>query len=281
MSIVHNRIVASFLSFFLLVCAIPCFTQGTATHIVGMKLTYEQDSMGQAQMECVYKYTRNNFRSLKTQSTLLIVQANQEMSKCVPYHQYKVDSAINLKGRNAMAHQEFIKALRTYAVYRGDKCYITREYRKINAKSLMSVMEMEFDPSSIHYEEQTPLFDWEIDMDESKNVLGYTCYKASATLGGRNWIAWFAPVLPVSTGPWKLGELPGLILFATDEKGEHQFEAQVLRPSKSTIFFDKINSQGSSRKKVIDLMRQKQLKPENFDVGFGVISSEFSLLEPW
>lgn len=280
MNMLQNHFFALFISFLLSVLTIPCVAQGVATPLSGMKLTYEQDSMSQAQMECVYKYTRNNVRSSKTQSTLLILQANHEMSKCFPYHQYKVDSAINLKGRNAMDHQEFIKALRTYGVYGGDKCYNTREYRKNIAKSLISVMGMEFDPSSIHYEEQTPLFDWEIDMDETKSVLGYTCYKASATLGGRKWIAWFAPELPVSTGPWKLGELPGLVMFATDEASEHQFEAQALRPSKSTIFFDKINSQGSSRKKVIDLMRQKHLKPESFDAGFGVISSEFSLLEP-
>jgi len=47
--------------------------------------------------------------------------------------------------------------------------------------------------------------------------------KATARVRGRDYTAWFCPDIPVSTGPWKLFGLPGLILEAYDDKGHVRF----------------------------------------------------------
>lgn len=74
------------------------------------------------------------------------------------------------------------------------------------------------------YRVETPLpaIDWQISSDTM--VIGpYTCQKAVGSFGGRTYTAWFAPDLPFSYGPWKLGGLPGLILQAVDTENQVKF----------------------------------------------------------
>lgn len=54
------------------------------------------------------------------------------------------------------------------------------------------------------------IFDWEI-KDETKIILGYSCQLAVTTFRGRSYQAWFTALLP-DAGPWKFGNLPGMIL---------------------------------------------------------------------
>jgi porphyromonas gingivalis family protein len=65
------------------------------------------------------------------------------------------------------------------------------------------------------YTEVLPSFKWQI-LSESKEILGYKCQKAQGEFRGRKYIAWFAPSIPISDGPWKFCGLPGLILAVED-----------------------------------------------------------------
>lgn len=73
--------------------------------------------------------------------------------------------------------------------------------------------------------EPQPIISWLLS-DSTKVIGSYTCHKAKAFLGGRNWIAWYTLEIPVPSGPWKLSGLPGLILIAYDETGQYKFAAQ-------------------------------------------------------
>lgn len=72
-------------------------------------------------------------------------------------------------------------------------------------------------------EEPIPTINWAIAQD-TKDIQGLSCQKATATFRGRNYTAWFSSALPYSNGPWKLGGLPGLIVAASDDKKEIVFE---------------------------------------------------------
>ncbi|MDQ8051524.1 MAG: GLPGLI family protein [Pedobacter sp.] len=71
--------------------------------------------------------------------------------------------------------------------------------------------------------EEAPRINWKMSRDTA-SFSGITCKKATAYFRGRNWIAWYAPELPFSSGPWKLNGLPGLIVEAYDEKKEVKFQ---------------------------------------------------------
>lgn len=72
-------------------------------------------------------------------------------------------------------------------------------------------------------DENTPVIEWAI-TQETKQILGMQCQKATGDFKGRTYEAWFCSQLPYSNGPWKLGGLPGLIVEAYDTQKEVMFQ---------------------------------------------------------
>lgn len=67
------------------------------------------------------------------------------------------------------------------------------------------------------------MFHWELRGDTS-TICGYKTQKATCNFGGRSWVAWFAPELPYSDGPYKFNGLPGLIVKVSDTRNHYDFE---------------------------------------------------------
>lgn len=74
------------------------------------------------------------------------------------------------------------------------------------------------------YEEDTETQTWII-TDSISTIMQYPCILAVGKFRGRTWNVWFAPDIPISNGPWKLGGLPGLILKAYDSKKHYSYDA--------------------------------------------------------
>lgn len=113
-------------------------------------------------------------------------------------------------------------------------------------------------PSTLCYTTDDTSLQWELETG-TKNVLGYTCQKAAVRYLGRNYIAWFAPALPISSGPWKLRGLPGLILEVSDERGEYQFDAVLIeeKPKDPALIpFVKDRYSMTTRQKVNETLRR-------------------------
>ncbi|MGX5817047.1 GLPGLI family protein [Chitinophaga lutea] len=85
--------------------------------------------------------------------------------------------------------------------------------------------------SRAHYVIKEPLepIQWQIST-ETKQLLGHTCQKATGTVKGRTYTAWFTTDIPASFGPWKLYGLPGLILEAYDATGRIRFTCTRIGP---------------------------------------------------
>ncbi len=266
---------------FAVVAPVPLMAQiYTAMPSKGMKLTYDQKPMGQASVECIYRYTRANAKKEK-QSQRLILQANNKQSKCYSLAEYKRDSVANLRGRNNMKVEDFKKLVFTYsnAAVGDQSCYNSREYRDTKKAELTSFV-YEFGPRNIEYTTPLPTVRWNTAHKERVTICDYTCQKATGEFGGRKWTVWFTTDIPVSSGPWKLGDLPGLILRASDATGEHSFEAVSIRNAKSTIFWDVFTTQKTTAEKARQMSRDKHKNYEQHERGFGVIQPNYTLLEP-
>ena len=55
---------------------------------------------------------------------------------------------------------------------------------------------------------------WTIDATQTRTIGGFTCEKATGHYRGRDYEVWYAPDIPIPSGPFKLGGLPGLIMEA-------------------------------------------------------------------
>lgn len=74
--------------------------------------------------------------------------------------------------------------------------------------------------------------DWHIE-DKFKEILGYSCQKATTTLTVRNGtkkeiIAWFTMEIPIPTGPFMYAGLPGLILEVDNHLGRKIYARKIL-----------------------------------------------------
>ena len=108
---------------------------------------------------------------------------------------------------------------------------------------------------SIYYEEPADAQEWEI-TDSDSLIIGYNCQMATCQYRGHSWNVWFASDIPVSTGPWKLSGLPGLILKASDTNGMCTFEAIGIREEKGTaLYVPKMDALKSSRKQDSELVK--------------------------
>ncbi|RZS94536.1 GLPGLI family protein [Cecembia calidifontis] len=72
------------------------------------------------------------------------------------------------------------------------------------------------------YQESMGGITWTIEK-EAKEILGYQCNLATCTYGGRKFMAWFAPELPLDDGPYIFQGLPGLIFELYDSECNFHF----------------------------------------------------------
>lgn len=101
------------------------------------------------------------------------------------------------------------------------KLFVTGSYYKDQPTSTMAYMAFAVN-ELFSVEEKIPAINWKI-ANETKEIHGLPCQKATGDFSGRNYEAWFCSQLPYNNGPWKLGGLPGLILEAYDTKKEVVF----------------------------------------------------------
>lgn len=99
---------------------------------------------------------------------------------------------------------------------------IKKDYRSEKYAFMEDYLKGEY----LAYEE--PLMQkWDIATDTAYHS-GLLTYKASCRFGGRDWVAWYAPEISVSEGPYKFYGLPGLIVKLDSEDGDYSFSLQSL-----------------------------------------------------
>lgn len=96
-------------------------------------------------------------------------------------------------------------------------------YKSHGARKMWSKIPCYLSKQHCLVEDTLGAINWKIDPAEKKAFGAYECSKATGEFGGRMYEAWFAIDIPVGSGPYKLGGLPGLILEARSLDGAVQF----------------------------------------------------------
>lgn len=105
-----------------------------------------------------------------------------------------------------------------------------------------------------YYYDDSATQEWAL-TDSTRTILGYRCQQATTTFRGREWVVWFTYDVPVSSGPWKLHGLPGLICEAYDIQRHYHYLITGLEQKRvdldySILIQDK--AKPMSRRKLID-----------------------------
>ena len=80
--------------------------------------------------------------------------------------------------------------------------------------------------SNYRYKEAINSIKWKLE-NTSATIDGFQCQKATTTLGGRKYIAWFTSQIPITDGPYKFSGLPGFIVRIYDTKKHYDFQLLV------------------------------------------------------
>src|SRR5690554_1106689 len=89
----------------------------------------------------------------------------------------------------------------------------------------------------LYVKEKTPKFIWLL-ANEYKEIQGKKLQKATTTFRGRTYTAWCDLENPISVGPWKFNNLPGLAYSIIDETPHFYYEWHLLQMIE--IDFEKI-----------------------------------------
>ena len=112
----------------------------------------------------------------------------------------------------------------------------------------------------IQFSEREDKIDWEL-TGNSAEVCGRQCSEAKAQFHGRAFSAWFCSEIPVSSGPWKLGGLPGLILKAESDDGSYRWEMTGIEQGSWPIYEKQYNFQKCSEKEAGKLLEDIYAQP--------------------
>ena len=197
-------------------------------------------------------------KSVETEYMTLL--SGQEQSLFCATRYLLMDSAItaeSAKGNNLGPSMGFFQANGTHnslVIFKDTNSIIT-----YNNASRFIV------PATIYrYTEPKAELHWTI-LEDTLSIGSVRCQKATVNFGNRNWIAWFAPSIPISDGPYKFCGLPGLIFRIYDAQQYWNFDLVTLNNKSTTL---KINFLNKIPKPIKDKQAYLALKKYSRDNRF-------------
>jgi GLPGLI family protein len=197
---------------------IVCGTISAQEHVV----------LDTTQYLCKYNYTfcQDSTSKNSVRSQIMVLQVGKRISKFTSEANFIRDSLVFMyKDEDmAVAVPKILPQISGQRNHPFAKFYIYKNYPQKRECTFVGMVNTKVD---MEYTQQ-PVFNWKIVANADSVVAGYPCKKAVTSFAGRQYVAWFAPTLPISDGPYKFNGLPGLIVCLHDTRGEHRFELLTL-----------------------------------------------------
>ena len=180
-------------------------------------------------LECLYAFTEIDDELKTSRNHTLIVQIGEKLTMQQDLNNYLRDSVCESRLYNMTWAQWWDLVAEHKTTYRK---FLIRQDGIYRERTNIGI-------DMYEYSDSTADFDWKV-LEDTMTVCGYACRKAVAPFRGRTWTVWYTDLIPIDAGPWKLHGLPGMILKATDNNAQHDFEAIALRkPHRSHIILNK------------------------------------------
>lgn len=205
-------------------------------------------------LEVIYEYNVKDISIDETQTYFDILQLGNLFSKYFAYPIYQIDSVIYKKDITKITIQESGEIYHHY----GHSSASSHMIIKDKTTGELSFYDRIFTDSYVYNDEVN--FKWSL-INETRNVCGYSCKKATTKFRGRQWTAWYSSEIPQSDGPWKFSGLPGLILQIEDEDKEHFFTAISIRNSNEDISLTKKSYFTTNRQRFNKQIKEYKTNP--------------------
>lgn len=187
---------------------------------------YPKDTIDVSVAECIYQYIVTDSILDKFEDHYLILQMGKEISKQQDYFKYIKDSTYLEIGLDKVTWGVADSLAYKYADSTPWQIFKDKKTNGIEVHDRIFI-------DYFVYHDDNLNFDWQL-LDDTLNICGYQCQRASTCFRGRQWTAWYCD-LPVSDGPWEFGGLPGLILQMEDKSRHHVFKAISIRKGGNMI----------------------------------------------
>lgn len=186
--------------------------------------------MDNAFLECSYKYwyLKDTLDKDKVTDDEMLLLIGRNATSYISKLEMVRDSVFKALSKSNMDVNAKVAAISKYKTG-------TQSYMYTQGDNLCEVTKVGVD--NISYIEKIPDFNWIVVQDSVKNIAGYECNMATCSFRGRDYIAWFAPDVPVNAGPWKFRGLPGLILKVADRQGHYSWELDGIQECRKPIEF--------------------------------------------
>lgn len=178
-------------------------------------------------LECRYKLVmqKDTIHGLQPVEDEMVLRIGKNISQFFSRHTFYHDSLWADPDGRKKAEDLSIENLYAFDKPRTFGARTTKDFLYKNyPEGKMTTYTNDFIHVNFFYEEDYAPQEWIVE-DSIKEILGYTCKKATCDFRGRHWIAWYAVDIPFKDGPWKLNGLPGLILEAYDSKMDYHYTA--------------------------------------------------------
>lgn len=181
------------------------------------------------ELEVFYESSISNDKNVIIKcETPLVLQIGKNFTKFIDFNTLKKDSlsevfshleTVGAKEMNLLDKYRILFKKNILKDLKSNTVYVQDRYSKV-----------------YQYDEVLPPLNWEL-KKETKELLGYNCRQAKMKFRGRYYTAWYTTEIPLFSGPYLFGGLPGLILQISDDEGEYGYTAIAIQKKKSVIYW--------------------------------------------
>lgn len=164
-----------------------------------------------------YSFARDAKFPNEKRNSLTVLQVGDKYNRFIDYYRLCYDS---LMDETAKKHLSIVES--------GAKLLLMMRKAQfdegilIDKQTNKETIQKKFMAKNFQYEENCPSLKWDLQQGDTL-IAGYHCNKATTTLFGRNYIAWYSPDVNMPYGPYKFNGLPGLVFKVTDTAGNFDF----------------------------------------------------------